>query len=124
MFNFKAIGVLATILAAGASYSAAQINQSKIAPLTTSDKALKKCELHGAQLQLGTVPITYGIVSGAPAGYYQASDKAFPHARSFVSGGCVISKDSPKMQTVKFCPQCRTAEKQWLAKNHKASHAN
>ncbi len=114
MFNRKMLVAVALLVGIGGAYSVAQVHKgkSKVAPLSASERKLKKCELHGTTLKVDTVPIHYGIV-GFPAGYYQASQHSFPNAHSVMMGGCVISPDSPAMQTVKYCPQCRRAEKRW-----------
>ncbi|BCM92652.1 hypothetical protein IAD21_04534 [Abditibacteriota bacterium] len=114
MFTRTTLVALALLVGISGAYSVAQVHKgqakAKAAPLSASDKKLKKCELHGTLLKVDTVPIHYGIV-GFPAGYYQASQRSFPHADSVVMGGCVIMPET--MQTVKYCPQCRAAEKRW-----------
>lgn len=103
----------ALILGLGSACSFAQTNKPKVAPLSDSDRKLKKCELHGNALQLGTAVVLYGK-RGAIVPQLVAS-RQFPHASSYVFGGCVLSTDSPHLKEVKFCPQCRQAEKRWFA---------
>ena len=73
------------------------------------------CLLHGLPLQEDTVPILYGLL--APS-YWEAYEKAceqeFPHANSFIAGGCVV--ESVKEDKVFFCSLCRQAEKAWYKK--------
>lgn len=90
------------------------LSKSKVAPLSASGAALKKCPLHGTALQTENVRISYGL-PGFKVGYLATQKRLFPDASSRVLGGCIVSKDSPTMQTVKFCPKCRAAEKRWLA---------
>ena len=106
--------ILATVglsLAGGAL--ALPFDKTKIAPISKSEAKIQKCQLHGARLQNGTAPILYGR-RGAVVDF-ATSKRAFPHARSHVFGGCVVSEDSPGSQAVRFCMKCRTAEKRWLA---------
>ena len=114
MFTHKTFIALTLLVGIGSVGSLAQIQRNKIrvAPMSSYDRKIRKCELHGSALQVANVPIHYGIV-GFPAGYYDASRRSFPHADSKVMGGCVVSKDSPDLQAVKYCPQCRAAEKRW-----------
>ncbi len=78
--------------------------------------------LHAVQLEPGTATILYGkrneVVDDATA------QRAFPHARSHILGGCVTFKNSPHLQAVKFCPQCRDAENRWLLAHKIAVPAN
>ena len=106
--------IFLALLLAGGALASAQTAKPKVAPLSASDAALKKCPLHGVALKTENVRITYGLPSFVP-GYFQAQKRLFPDANSTVLGGCVVSKDSPVMETVKFCPKCRAAEKRWLA---------
>lgn len=115
MFKFKTLGAIGIVLALGAAGSQAQINNSKVAPLSAHDKVATKCKLHGVKLQTGSVPIHFGIASGMSHDHYVASQKYFPYAHSYASGGCVIYQGMAGRQAVKFCPKCRTAEKRWLA---------
>ena len=114
MFTHKTFIALALLVGIGSAGSLAQIQRNKthVAPMSSYDRKLRKCELHGTTLKVANVPIHYGIV-GFPAGYYDASKRSFPHANSIVMGGCVVSSDSPDLQAVKYCPQCRAAEKRW-----------
>lgn len=103
----------------GGALAVAKPAQPKVAPLSASDRALTKCPLHGTALQSGSVRIAYGLIKGLP-GFFEAKKKAFPYANSVVLGGCLVSKDSPTTEEVKFCPQCRAAQKRWLVA-HKAA---
>lgn len=114
MFTRKTFAAFTLIVGLGATCSVAQVQRKKapVAPLSSTERKIHKCEVHGTLLKVEDVKIAYGLI-GFPAGYYQAQQRNFPHARSTVMGGCVISPSSPKFQTVKYCPRCRAAEKRW-----------
>ncbi|RYX84692.1 hypothetical protein EON83_08635 [bacterium] len=113
MFIHKTLVAAALLVGMGRAYSVAQnANKPKVAPMTQSDRKITKCELHGDKLHTEDVRISYGLIR-QPEGYYEAS-KQFPHSNTRVMGGCVISPDAPRLRTVKFCDDCRKAEKQWL----------
>ena len=98
---------------------AAKTAGSKVVPLSASDKARAKCPLHGAALRTENVSIAYGLMGALP-GYFEAQKKTFPFANSVVLGGCIVSKDSPTTETVKFCPKCRAVQKRWVAAHKNA----
>lgn len=75
--------------------------------------AVTTCEIHRVALRAGTAPIMYGMPGFTP-GLFEARRAQFPHAETEISGGCVVSDDSPKTQAVSFCPQCRQAEAKWI----------
>lgn len=106
------------LLVVGGALAFAKTRASNVEPLSKSDAALTKCEVHGVALQTEDVPIMYGLM-GAMPGFYEAQKRAFPHASSVVMGGCIVSDNSPKFQTVKFCPQCRVAQKRWVSTSTK-----
>jgi len=78
----------------------------------------KRCRIHGITLEKGEAPISYGmpVVDNV---YEKARLKKFPNANSRIEGGCEVSADSPKIQSVFFCPQCRVAESEWAVKRRK-----
>lgn len=110
----KRIWILTAVICLGVGGALAfeKTHAANIAPLSKQEAALKKCELHKIALQLGTASILYGKRNEVVD--FATSKRAFPHARSYVLGGCVLSKNSPFLRAVKFCPQCRAAEKRWL----------
>jgi hypothetical protein len=114
MFTRKTFVVLALLCGAGSAYSVGQVHKGhhKVVPLSKEESKIKTCEVHHTALNVENVPIIYGLIGFMP-GYFEAKQRDFPHASSAVMGGCVISSASPKEQTVKFCPQCRLAEKRW-----------
>jgi len=110
--------ILLALLFAGGALAFAQTAKPKVTPLSASDAGRKKCPLHGTALKTENIGISYGLVKFRP-GYLQAQKRLFPDANSRVLGGCIVSKDSPVMETVKFCPKCRAAEKRWFAAHRK-----
>jgi hypothetical protein len=72
------------------------------------------CQVHNVPLQIGVVPINYGLVRPTKE-EVDAYQKLFPHARSEYQRGCVVEKE--KRARVSFCPECRKAEAVWK-ENH------
>jgi len=75
---------------------------------------IRLCELHHEWMKLGTVKIAYGLIEGNEA-FSQAQKRLFPNSHSFTLGGCVVSPESPKENTVLYCESCRKAEADWNA---------
>ena len=78
-------------------------------------KWLKKrleCELHGIEFQDGTAPVRYGRIALSDE-YHEARKKLFPHANSFVVGGCYMPDEIPPERPVKYCPLCRESQKKF-----------
>jgi hypothetical protein len=74
------------------------------------------CELHGLPLEAGTATILYGLPDRRwLAERREAAEARFPHASSFVLGGCIVSDDAPRTRNVRFCPACRAASAEWAA---------
>ena len=92
----------------------AQARKNRVEPMSSSMKAKTNCEVHKIQLQTEDVKIAYGLMGFMP-GFSEAKRRTFPNANSVVMGGCMVSEDSPKLQAVKFCPQCRVEQKNWSA---------
>lgn len=114
MFIHKLFVAAALLVAVGGVHSAPKADV-KVGALTPQDAKRKKCEKHGAALKVDNVRVSFGIAPLWPAGYYEASKASFPNARSGIQGGCIIMPGMPRVQAVKYCPQCREAEKKWLA---------
>ena len=74
-----------------------------------------RCWIHDRPLRTGIVPIWYGLPPAPGVGDYDYSMLHFPNALSFAEGGCSMEPDSPTRTWVWYCPDCREAEKQWLA---------
>jgi hypothetical protein len=68
------------------------------------------CPVHDVTLKEGIVPILYGFPD-FEEGYWEARRAQFPLANSRYLGGCVLQK--PMIARVRYCPQCRQAEKEW-----------
>jgi hypothetical protein len=73
------------------------------------------CEIHHVQMERTVVPIGYGLIlpDAKAQARYAASTNAFPHAETFVLGGCVVSDDSPKSAVIYTCPACKKAASRW-----------
>ena len=71
----------------------------------------KCCELHGDRLELGTVPIIYGLLRPHCDECRDAERQQFPCANTYVSGGCMVGEK--KRTEVPFCPTCREAREAW-----------
>lgn len=71
------------------------------------------CPIHETDLLEGTASIAYGLIM-LPEGYFEARDRLFPLANATFMGGCIVSDDSPREETVKYCPDCRHAEELWI----------
>ena len=71
----------------------------------------KICELHNQRLEVGEVPIEYGLIALLPE-YVEAMERLFPNSRSSVFGGCCVDLDKLSEETT-FCSACRAAEREW-----------
>ena len=69
------------------------------------------CPLHRVQLRPLRVPISYGLVPVAPAGYLEEKQSLFPCAHTWVEGGCMPGTE--KETGVISCPECERAEREW-----------
>lgn len=72
----------------------------------------EKCAVHKVDLKPGEARILYGLVR-MTRDQQEARTRLFPNAQTVALGGCVITKDSPKVRSVMFCPRCRNAEREW-----------
>jgi hypothetical protein len=70
------------------------------------------CPVHNVTLKENIVSIQYGFPD-FPEGYWEARRAQFPYANSRYLGGCVLQK--PMIARVRYCPECRKAEKEWKA---------
>lgn len=69
------------------------------------------CSLHAVK----TIPIVVPVGYGLPSLQFLAMGQSrFPNAWHSAVGGCVITADSPNAALVRYCPECRYQEKQWL----------
>lgn len=128
MFIHKTLLAAILLIGTGGAFSMAQTQDSnstsaiaqgqdtpepKVAPMSEEDATITKCEVHHTDLKVEDVRLSYGkpfVVEG----YFEAQEKEFPHSKLKVLAGCILSPDSPRMQTVKFCPDCRETENKWL----------
>ena len=72
------------------------------------------CPVHHRQMTLQAVPISYGLPSFSNE-YQKARDTRFPHANSYVLGGCSVGPE--KNARVFRCKDCIGEEKAWEARN-------
>lgn len=75
------------------------------------------CELHHVQMVRSTVPIVYGLFSFTAEGEFRhtVSTNSFPHAETYVLGGCCITPDSAHRAVVYTCSECKKAGTEWDA---------
>ncbi len=78
---------------------------------------MKKCQVHCVELEKGKAPVFYGLPDSPPMDYLDAQKTLFPNSFLFVLGGCLI--DDKTESVVKFCPNCRQAEKVWTGRGLK-----
>ena len=72
------------------------------------------CEVHEQALKIDTVPIVYGLRRFTRA-ELDASRTLFPHANTVYGGGGMVQPETKAK--VKYCLQCRVAEKKWEQEN-------
>lgn len=72
-----------------------------------------RCSIHGTPLRRDTVEIAYGLIVFRP-GYAEAQAADFPHAESYVLGGCVDHGASEPTAEVAYCFLCRAAERAYV----------
>jgi hypothetical protein len=83
----------------------------------SSDAAF--CSIHDCELIAGQSPIVYGF-PGVPRvfadmrAYNAAWTTMFFYSRSWVPGGCSITRGRPNMRDVMYCPHCRAAEQAYV----------
>ena len=76
------------------------------------DGEVATCPVHGVATRTETRAINYGLYR-FPQGYLEAERELFPLAHTHVGGGCVVGWD--KFARVRYCPECREAERAWHA---------
>jgi hypothetical protein len=97
----------------------APIQMTGLSPEPTRDYTIGEsaiCEVHRTQMKRTVVPIGYGyILPDAQAqARYTASTNAFPHAETFVAGGCCIMVGYSATNAVIYtCPECKKAAARW-----------
>jgi len=70
------------------------------------EAALRFCEVHEIELQLGTVPVFHGNLDYSPT-YLQQRQTLFPHAGVDPISTAGVSS-SKREEPFWFCPECRT----------------
>jgi hypothetical protein len=103
----------------------AETNQVGVTPLRAAHKetadytvgATAICEVHHIPMVRTTVPIAYGLImpTAQAEARYAASTNAFPHAETYVCGGCCVYDESPQKAVIYVCPECTKAAKEWDA---------
>jgi hypothetical protein len=73
------------------------------------------CQVHHIPMQCTSVRVSYGLpgTNALVFARYEASKKEFPNAKTYVSGGCVVSSQSPTNAFVFTCPECKAAAIGW-----------
>jgi hypothetical protein len=71
------------------------------------------CGVHQIAMETRTVPIHYGLRAGPDREFAAARATDFPHAPTFVGGGCMVGRE--KSALVWACPSCEAARDAWLA---------
>jgi hypothetical protein len=74
----------------------------------------RRCEVHGRVLREDSVPICYGLIVKLER-FRKAQRQLFPNARTFLLGGCVVGRTSPKRARVRYCSACRAAQDHYCA---------
>ncbi|MCA1635250.1 MAG: hypothetical protein LC802_16560 [Acidobacteria bacterium] len=74
---------------------------------------VESCEFHGLELEKDSVEIVYGLLPFDEE--KMEACRNFPHANTWVGGGCLISSDNPERVEVLYCRACRAAEEEWEA---------
>ena len=69
------------------------------------------CNIHNKKLVNDKVQNRVGMPPAPPEGFYEARKTLFPHSNTFATGGCLMPQ--PDVVKVRFCPDCRDAEKKW-----------
>ena len=77
---------------------------------------IEVCEVHKLKMEQKKVRISYGL---PPASMLPTDTerRLFPHCREQVLGGCVISSDSPKTETIYVCGECKKGYEKWKAES-------
>jgi hypothetical protein len=68
------------------------------------------CEVHNCAFESGLANLAFGLFELKPE-YAEAKETLFPHANSWLIGGCVAM--DVEVVEVDYCEQCRDAENLW-----------
>ncbi|HEY0455335.1 MAG TPA: hypothetical protein VGE41_03110 [Verrucomicrobiae bacterium] len=73
------------------------------------------CEVHHARMSKTTVPIHYGLLSigDHDSARDAVSTNAFPHAKEWVGGGCLVPMFPSRRAVIYTCAVCKIARQQW-----------
>ena len=73
------------------------------------------CEIHHVQMKRTIVPIGYGLImpDEKARARYEASTNSFPHAETFVAGGCCVTSWDAHRAAIYVCPECMKAALAW-----------
>jgi hypothetical protein len=73
------------------------------------------CEVHHVRMQRTSVGVAYGLLGSTALAQarYEAGKTAFPHAETWVSGGCIVSPDSATNAFTFTCSECKQAASKW-----------
>lgn len=110
------------LVALAKSLSAQEINpakRDKIRRLSQEEREKlgnKLCEVHGEELQLDVIPISYGLIRYQQT-YYKAREAQFPHSNLEYLGGCEVEAENKA--EVLYCSKCREAETLWIKEHGK-----
>ena len=78
---------------------------------------MARCEVHDEELLGDRVEVRRGMPPAPPAGYFEAKERLFPHANSWIMGGCMVDDGiypNDDVEDVDHCPKCRIAERSWF----------
>ncbi len=73
------------------------------------------CEVHGKQMKRMMLPLSYGLPPRDEE-LREARARLFPHAWTYLLGGCVVDMDRPEAEAL-VCEECRSAEREWRRSN-------
>jgi hypothetical protein len=72
------------------------------------------CEVHKTKMEFKEVSIVYGlIIPGPPAPTPDQELRLFPHRGEVSFGGCAVTLDSPKTESIYVCSECKEAFAWW-----------
>lgn len=72
------------------------------------------CLVHNVTRIPETVPIEYGLIMRDPE-FGKAYEEQFPNTLYYVGGGCCYNPGySPTKEVVRYCPECRRLEAEWI----------
>ncbi len=76
---------------------------------------INMCQIHDYWLEPAKVRVSYGLPNFDDE-YLEAKRSLFPHAHSYVLGGCTLGEERYIERMV--CHKCRVAEKEWKEKRY------